>query len=47
MKQTVLENLIQNGNIVVAVTEPNGDMITKVALEKLVIGKNDGSAVDP
>lgn len=42
-----LEKMIQEGNIIVSIIEPNGDVVTSLSLEKFVIGKPDGSVVEP
>lgn len=42
-----LRKMLSNGDIKVLLTELNGDVITSIRLQKLVIGQPDGSVVKP
>ncbi|MEC3883052.1 hypothetical protein VKA52_04810 [Halobacillus sp. HZG1] len=47
VSQEALRKMVSNGDIKVLVTELNGDVITSIRLQKLLIGQPDGSVVKP
>jgi hypothetical protein len=47
VKQDELENMVDQGDIKVSITELDGEVISSYTIKKFVIGKPDGSRVKP